>query len=51
MFEHRRAIPDDVFVEPDANLSIAQQSSQRGLAIEKRAIAQILAVMLDQVKA
>jgi putative intracellular protease/amidase len=50
MFEHRRAIPGDVFVEHDARLGIAQQSRQRGLAVEKRAIAQILAIALDQVE-
>jgi hypothetical protein len=39
-----------MFVNQDTNLSIAQQPCQRGLAIEKRAIAHILAVMLDQVE-
>jgi len=50
VLEHGRAILGDVFVEQDARLRIAQQSRQRGLAVEKRAIAQILAVVLDQVE-
>jgi hypothetical protein len=37
-------------VEQDASLGIAQQPCQRGLAVEKWAIAHILAVMLDQVE-
>jgi hypothetical protein len=46
MFEHRRAIPDDLFVEHDACLGIAQQSRQRGLTVEEREIAEILAIVL-----
>ena len=38
--EHRRAIPGDMFVEHDARLGVAQQSRQRGLAIDKWAIAE-----------
>jgi hypothetical protein len=39
-----------VFVQQDADLGIAQQARQRGLAVEERQIAQILAIMLDQVE-
>jgi hypothetical protein len=39
-----------VFVEQDARLGIAQQPGQRGLAVEKRAAPQILAIVLDQVE-
>ena len=42
------AILGNVFVKQDASLSIAQQACQRGLAFEERAIAQNLAIMLDQ---
>jgi hypothetical protein len=41
--ENGRAIFGHVFVEQDARIDIAQQSRQRGLAVDKRAIAQILA--------
>jgi hypothetical protein len=40
VLEHRRAIPGDMFVEHDARLGVAQQSRQRGLAIDKWAIAE-----------
>jgi hypothetical protein len=43
-------IPGDVFVEPDARFSIAQQPRQCGLAFEEREIAQVLAIVLDQVE-
>jgi hypothetical protein len=39
-----------VVIERDARVRIVQQSRQLGLTIEKRAIAQILAIMLDQVE-
>jgi predicted GH43/DUF377 family glycosyl hydrolase len=39
-----------VFVEQDARLGIAQQPRQRGLAVEQRAIPQVLAILLDEVK-
>jgi hypothetical protein len=39
-----------VFVEKDVRLEIAQQPRQRGLAAKERAIAQILAIVLDQVE-
>jgi hypothetical protein len=45
------AVVRDVFVEEDAHVGIAQQPRQRGLAVEEWAIAQIIAVMLDQVDA
>ena len=45
VLEHGRAISGDVFIEQDVSVSAAQQSRQRGLAIEKRAIAQILSVV------
>jgi hypothetical protein len=48
--ENGRTILGDVFVEQDARLSTAQQSRQRVLALEKRTIAQILTIMLDQVE-
>jgi hypothetical protein len=48
--EDDRAVLGDVLVEQDAGLGIAQQARQRGLSVEERAIAQILAVMLDQVE-
>jgi hypothetical protein len=41
----------DVFVHQDASLSGARQTRQGGLAFKERAIAQILAIMLDQSKA
>ena len=50
MRDDRTAILRNVFVEQDACLGIAQQSRQRGLAIEEREIAEILAVVLDQVE-
>src|SRR5258708_23752483 len=50
MLEQGGAIPEDVFIEQDASLTIAQQSSQRGLAVEKRTIPQILAIVLDEVE-
>jgi hypothetical protein len=49
MGEHGQPIFDNVFVQQDAGLGIAQPASQRGLALKKRAIAQILAIVLDQV--
>src|SRR5215475_9407319 len=48
--EDDRTVLDDVFVEQDANLGVAQQPRQRGLALQKRTIAQILTVMLDQIE-
>jgi hypothetical protein len=39
-----------LFNQQDAGLSTARQSRQRGLAIEERAIPQILTIMLDQVE-
>jgi hypothetical protein len=50
MGEHGRPILGNVFVQQDADLGIAQQARQRGLAVEERQIAQILAIMLDQVE-
>src|SRR5260370_17962607 len=50
MLEPGGAIPDDALIEQDANLTIAKQSSQRGLAVEKRTIPQILAIVLDEVE-
>jgi hypothetical protein len=51
MFEHRRAIPGDMFVEQDARLGIAQQLRQRSLPIQERDIAQILAIISIRSKA
>jgi hypothetical protein len=48
--EDDRAVLDDVFIEQDAGLGVRQQPCQRCLAVEERAIAHILAVMLDQVE-
>jgi hypothetical protein len=45
--EHGQPILDNVFVKQDAGLGIALQSRQRGLAFEKRAIAQILVIKFD----
>jgi hypothetical protein len=50
MGEHGRAILGDVSVKQDACLGIAQQPRQHSLALKKRAIAQILAIMLDKVE-
>jgi hypothetical protein len=50
MSEHGRPILGDVFVNQDVTLSIEQQPRQRGLAFMKRVIAQIVAIMLDQVE-
>ncbi len=50
MRENDSTILGDVFVKQDARFSIAQQSRQSCFAFEKREIAQIFAVMLDQVE-
>jgi len=50
MLEHRSAVLGNVFVEQDARLDMAQQPRQRGFAVEEWTIAQILAVMLDQIE-
>jgi len=50
MLEHCRTIPDDVFIQKDARVGIAQQARQRRLAVEEWTLAQIVAVMLDQVE-
>ncbi len=50
MFEHRRTIPGDVFIEQDVSVSTAQQSRQGRLALEEREIPQILTIVLDQVE-
>jgi hypothetical protein len=47
---HGRAISGDMFIEQDMSVGTAQQSRQRGLAIEERMIAQILAIVLDQIE-
>jgi hypothetical protein len=47
MLEDHGPLFGDVFVEEDTSFGSAQQSRQRGFAVEKRAIAQILAIMLD----
>jgi hypothetical protein len=44
------AIYSGVFINQDARFGLAQQARQRGFAVEKRQIAQILAIMLDQVE-
>jgi hypothetical protein len=44
------AILGDVFVEQDARFGVAQQTRQGDLPVEERAIAQILAVVLNQVE-
>jgi hypothetical protein len=44
------AILFNVSVEQNARLGIAQQPRERSLAVEERAIAQILAVVLDQIE-
>ena len=51
VLEHGRTVLGDVLVEQNASLDTAQQPRQRGLAVEERAIAQILTIMLDQVEA
>jgi hypothetical protein len=51
MTEDGKPVLGDVFGKQDASLSIAQQACQHGFAFEERAIAQILAIMLDQVEA
>jgi hypothetical protein len=48
--QHGRPILDDVFVQQDAWLGLAQQSRQRRLAVQEWEIAQIPAIMLDQVE-
>jgi hypothetical protein len=45
-----RAIFGDVFVDQDARLGMAEQSRERGFAVEKWEITHILAVMLEQVE-
>src|SRR5215470_12510028 len=44
------AVLRNVFIEQNASLGTAQQSRQRGLAVQERAIAQTLAIGLDQVE-
>jgi hypothetical protein len=50
MGEHGQPIFDNVFVQQDAGLGIAHQARERGVALKKRAIAQIPAIMLNQVE-
>ena len=50
VLEHCRAVPGDVFIEQDASIAIAQQPRQGSLAVEKRPLAQILAIEFDQVE-
>jgi len=50
VLEHGRAVSGDVFVEQDSCLGIAQKPCQCRLAVEKRMVAQILTVVLDQIK-
>jgi len=40
----------EVFIEQGAGLGVVQRPRQRGLAVEKWEIAQLLAVMLDEVR-
>jgi hypothetical protein len=42
MGEHGRPILGDVFVQQDASFGLAQEPRQRRLAVEERAIPQIL---------
>ncbi len=49
--EDDRTILSEVFIEQDASLSVAEEPRQRVLTVEKRKIALILAVMLDEVEA
>jgi hypothetical protein len=49
MGEHGRPIFGNVLVEQDASLSILADAPPR-LALKKRVIAQILAIMLDQIE-
>ena len=50
VLEHGRAIPGNVFVEQDVSVGTAQQTRQCGLAVQEREIAQIPAILLDQVE-
>ena len=50
MGEHGKAIFGNVLVKQDASLSIEQQPRQRSLALKKRLIAHVVAIMLDQVE-
>jgi hypothetical protein len=50
MGEDSRTILGDVFVEQDARLDATQEARQRCLAVKEGALAQILAIMLDQVE-
>jgi hypothetical protein len=50
MGEHGRFIFGNMSVKQDANLSVAQEPRQRSLPVQEREIAQILAIMLDQVE-
>jgi hypothetical protein len=50
MGEDGKAIFGNVFVQQDTDLGITQEPRQRGLPVQERAIAQILAIMLDQVE-
>jgi hypothetical protein len=43
--ENRRAVLRNVFVEQDAGLDTAHQLHQRGLPVEKRAIAQMISIV------
>jgi hypothetical protein len=50
MGEDGRTILGDVFAEQDARLDATQEARQRRVAVKEGALAQILAVVLDQVE-
>ena len=51
MLEHGRAVTRQMLSEPDgAPLGPAEQSGEPPLALDQRQVAQVVAVMLDQVE-
>jgi hypothetical protein len=50
MGEHGRPALGYVLVEQDARFGLAEQSCKRSLPVQEREIAQVLAVVLDQVE-
>jgi hypothetical protein len=48
--EDGRAVFSNVLVDQDSRLNIAQEPCQGSLSVKEREIAQILAIVLDQVE-
>jgi hypothetical protein len=50
VLEYGRAVVVEVFAEPDGVRGLAEQFRQSLLAFEQREVAQVTAVMLDQIE-